>query len=195
MNYTRQDIANATVYSLCNGDIKTGVSIDHKKLLKSGAKITTDGTHLDVEIDLDRDNPDIYKSKGHTLPADEVLQLSNTTEVKIPLKYRDEFPARQGLPSSEFLKAFHYYASDKFSSRKGTIRTMDETALLAFGLLAEHWIDQAIDESAQLFVEEKDEERDENEDEENEERENEDEENEENEEDSVDEDRGNNEDE
>ena len=72
---------------------------------------------------------------------------------------------------------------------------MDEIALLAFGLLAEHWIDQAIDESAQLFVEEKDEERDENEDEENEERENEDEENEENEEDSVDEDRGNNEDE
>ncbi|RLV84759.1 hypothetical protein JA9_000282 [Meyerozyma sp. JA9] len=154
MNYTRQDIANATVYSSCNGDIKTGVSIDHKKLLQSGAKIVTDGTHLDVEIDLDRDNPDIFKSKGHTLPADEVLQLNNTTEVKIPIKHRDEFPAGQGLPSSEFLKAFHYYASDKLASRKGTTRTMDETALLAFGLLAEHWIDRAIDESsARLFVE------------------------------------------
>lgn len=128
----------------------------------------TDGTHLDVEIDLDRDNPDIYKSKGHTLPADEVLQLSNTTEVKIPIKYRDEFPAGQGLPSSEFLKAFHYYASDKFASRKGTTRTMDETALIAFGLLAEHWIDKAIDESsARLFVERnEDDEKEEDEDQE-----------------------------
>lgn len=190
MNYTRQDIANATVYSLCNGDIKTGVSIDHKKLVQSGAKITTDGTHLDVEIDLDRDNPDIYKSKGHTLPADEVLQLSNTTEVKIPIKYRDEFPAGQGLPSSEFLKAFHYYASDKFASRKGTIRTMDETALLAFGLLAEHWIDKAIDEScAQLFVEDEENEKGEENEEEGEENEenNEDRENDEEDEENVDE--------
>lgn len=153
MNSTKKDIANANIYSVCNGDIRTGVSIDHRKLLQSGAKVTVDGNHLDVDIDLDQDNVDIYKSKGHIIPADEVLQMNNATGVKIPVQHRDEFPAGQELPSSDFLKALHYYTSRRYSYRKGFKQSMDETALLSFGLLTELWINQAIDaNAARLFV-------------------------------------------
>lgn len=159
MNSLRQEIANATVYASCNGELRTGVSIDHRKLAQSGARIVADGAHLDVDIDLDAHDGDIYKSKGHILPPDEVLHMNNSTNVKIPIKHRDEFPAGQGLPSSEFLTALHYYASHKYSGNAGLIQSMDETALLAFGLLAELWVNEAIGESsATVFGEMSDEE-------------------------------------
>lgn len=51
----------------------------------------------------------------------------------------------------------HYYTSKKIAksdSYKKVERSLDETSLLAFGMMVESWVDDLIDEStAQMFLE------------------------------------------
>ncbi|KAK4985991.1 hypothetical protein LTR50_005583 [Elasticomyces elasticus] len=66
-----------------------------------------------------------------------------------------DLSSEQKLPSSDLLKALHTYASDFYASAipdDGSInfRSMDETALLAFGILVEEAAKNAIGETGDL---------------------------------------------
>lgn len=158
MNATKRDSITATIYQACNDEFRKGVVIDQRKLRNSSHSVTIKDNQLDLIIDKDAEDVDeIFKNHGTALPPDEILQSLNTTQVKIPIKHRDEFPSDISLPEPELLNVLHYYTSKKVSktgSYKKVERSLDESSLLAFGMMVDSWVDGLIDEStAQMFLE------------------------------------------
>ena len=161
MNATKGDSITATIYQACNDEFRKGVVIDQSKLKNSSHSVSIKDNQLDLVIDKDASDIDeIFKNHGTAIPADEILQSLNTTRVKIPIKYREEFPSDINLPDPELLNVLHYYTSKKIAksdSYKKVERSLDETSLLAFGMMVESWADELIDESAaQMFLEQDD---------------------------------------
>lgn len=157
MNTSRGEAIQANVYNACDDEYRKGVIFNKEKLLKSPHhKVKVDGEKLDITINKDAEDIDeIFQSKGIAIPPDELLDMIKTSNIRIPMKQRDEFPDDIQLPSSELLKVIHYFASKKMTSvSKGAARSLDETALLAMGLMVEQWAEDLIDDStAQLFLE------------------------------------------
>lgn len=161
MNATKGDSITATIYQACNDEFRKGVVIDQSKLKNSSHSVSIKDNQLDLVIDKDASDIDeIFKNHGTAIPADEILQSLNTTRVKIPIKYREEFPSDINLPDPELLNVLHYYTSKKIAksdSYKKVERSLDETSLLAFGMMVESWADELMDESAaQMFLEQDD---------------------------------------
>lgn len=161
MNATKGDSITATIYQACNDEFRKGVVIDQSRLKNSSHSVSIKDNQLDLVIDKDASDVDeIFKNHGTAIPPDEILQSLNSTEVKIPIKHREEFPSDINLPDPELLNVLHYYTSKKIAksdSYKKVERSLDETSLLAFGMMVESWVDDLIDEStAQMFLEQDD---------------------------------------
>lgn len=161
MNATKGDSITATIYQACNDEFRKGVVIDQSRLKNSSHSVSIKDNQLDLVIDKDASDVDeIFKNHGIAIPPDEILQSLNSTEVKIPIKHREEFPSDINLPDPELLNVLHYYTSKKIAksdSYKKVERSLDETSLLAFGMMVESWVDDLIDEStAQMFLEQDD---------------------------------------
>ncbi|KAG2730895.1 hypothetical protein G9P44_006044 [Scheffersomyces stipitis] len=157
----RKWLANADVYRAVDGEYTKGRQIHKENLALSPyheKKLSPNGNKLDVVLDKDApDYDDMFISKGSSIPPDELLEILKPGHLKIPIKHRDEFAEDRQLPSSELLKVIHYFASKKFTStKKGEVemaRTMDESALLALGILVESWVDRMVDENTvKMFV-------------------------------------------
>ena len=158
MNATKGDSITATIYQACNDEFRKGVVIDQSRLKNSSHSVSIKDNQLDLVIDKDASDVDeIFKNHGTAIPPDEILQSLNSTEVKIPLKHREEFPSDINFPDPDLLNVLHYYTSKKIAqtdSYKKVERSLDETSLLAFGMMVESWVDDLIDEStAQMFLE------------------------------------------
>lgn len=158
MNTTKGDSIKATIYQGCNDEFRKGVVIDQNKLRNSSHSISINDGRLDLVINKDaEDVDDIFKNHGTAIPPDEILESLNTTGIKIPMKNREEFPEGIDIPEPELLNALHYYTSKKISllgSYKKVERSLDETSLIAFGMLVDTWMDDLVDETtAQMFLE------------------------------------------
>lgn len=108
------------------------------------------------------------KSSRQPLRPDEVL----FKQANAPVRYEEtdyynahtRLPADQQLPSGELLTAIHAYVSKLYSRTTGadtqpTWKCMDETALIAFGILMEETAREVLGETGDFaFVEAADEE-------------------------------------
>lgn len=81
------------------------------------------------------------------LLLDDLLAIykPSSFKYKIPLKARTEFTEKERLPSSDLLKALHYYASSKLAEMSKRSELLDETLLLLFGIVIEDYIDELIE--------------------------------------------------
>ncbi|KIW94438.1 uncharacterized protein Z519_04414 [Cladophialophora bantiana CBS 173.52] len=94
-------------------------------------------------------------------PEEVLIRRSTIPEHAIHELYdaAGELRGPQKLPESEMLKAIHAYASDFYSratQEQGTLdfRTLDETALIAFGILLEEAVKEALGQNGDMvFVE------------------------------------------
>ncbi|KMP06304.1 hypothetical protein CISG_02345 [Coccidioides immitis RMSCC 3703] len=109
------------------------------------------------------DSRNSLPSTFHSVPPDEVLfrRLSAPTRYQEDDIYfaNERLPPDQTLPDSDLLKAIHTYASDFYSSAtadrgRSTWLSMDETALIAMGILLEETAVEALGETGDMvFVE------------------------------------------
>lgn len=153
--------SNTNVFHAVDGRYIKNRVLDREKIAAS--------SHHQLELcdgrvvaTLDKDAPDydeMFKSKGTVVPADEVLASKMPSNMKVPMKTREEFIRDQvQLPDSDLLKVLHYYSSKKLSQEPTTklLRQFDESALLALGLMVEKWADEMIDDTlVDQFVEKK----------------------------------------
>lgn len=142
---------NANIYQACGDAFVADAALDEKALLRSRYhKITKDGKS--TRIILDKSAPDFQNmilESGTPVAPDEILETLKPLTLKIPIKYREDFAENQ-LPLAELLSAIQYYASHLDIPKN----SLDETALLAFGVLAESWADEMVtDEVAEMFFE------------------------------------------
>lgn len=158
MNANRASRAN--VYQACEGDFRKGVVFNHARLSQSPHHSVKKDEEGVLSITIDKDAPDIDEVlllQGVSIPPDEILNFVNKTNIRIPMRLREEFGDGAQLPSSELLKALHYYMSHRVqrsSNRAMLERGFDETALLALGMVVEQWVDDMVDEDfAQYFAE------------------------------------------
>ncbi|KAK6205016.1 uncharacterized protein RJT21DRAFT_12557 [Scheffersomyces amazonensis] len=146
------------VYVSSSGELVKQRTFDKRAISNSPHHSIIDtGAGLEIELNKDaKDYEDMVVRKGFAVPPDEVLGSGILGGIKVPIKHRDEFTDKRGLPSSDLLEVLHYFTSKKLTSHDKSakaIRRMDETALLSLGLLVESWIDEMIDEgTAKLFV-------------------------------------------
>lgn len=157
MNSTKRETQRANLYDVCNDGIRRGVLLNRKKIARKNNSLAKEGSQL--ILDNDKDDDDIYRSRGIAIPPDEVLLAQSQTGIKIPIRHREEFPKDAPLPLAELLKAIHYYASKRVSKlpsedKIALERSLDETALLGFGVMVEELADSYIDENGvDIFVE------------------------------------------
>lgn len=100
---------------------------------------------------------------GNPLPPDQVLY--NKADAPIRFAENDDYfahrclPPDQRLPDSDMLKAIHAYASDFYDSgalgqTRNDFRSLDETALIAMGILIEEAVAASLGSTGDLaFVE------------------------------------------
>lgn len=156
-------IKKTNVYSACNGEYRRGQRMDRKYINESKDHEliqTKKGDNIVIDEkanDLDK----VFLTEGRTIPPDEILDLLKPDNLKLPMKLRDDFERPSELPGSDLLKVIHYFVSKKFdkvldkNGGKRMIQSLDETALIAMGLLLESWCDELItDEVAKLFTKE-----------------------------------------
>ncbi|CAH2353047.1 hypothetical protein CLIB1423_09S01618 [[Candida] railenensis] len=163
MNSSNVELQKATVYQSCNDEYKRGVILNREKIAKAFPDIDTDNDWeviseiLQTAKDI---QPEYYKSKGTSIPPDEILQKFNPTGIRVPMRSREELSkSRSPLPSSDLLKALHYYTSRKVSKldKKDRLKlenNFDETALLSLGSLVEDLAERLIGEHGiEIFTE------------------------------------------
>lgn len=155
-----KDASGANVYQACEGDFRKGVSFNYARLRESVHHSVAQDDDGRLSITINKDAPDIdevFLSQGVSIPPDEILNFVNKTNLRIPMKLREDFGESAKLPSSELLKALHYYTSHRVAespNRTMLERGFDETALLALGMVVEQWVDDMVDQSiAQYFAE------------------------------------------
>ena len=108
-------------------------------------------------------NRDTADSSAVPLPPDDVLFRRK----RAPTRYEEDdfywadryLTSEQRLPDSDLLKSIHSYATDLYAhgtedEGHGDYRSMDETALLALGILLEEAADHVLGEAGDMvFVE------------------------------------------
>lgn len=152
-----QQFANGNVFDACDDAYLADSVLDELAILNSPHHSFNlkDGVK---NVILDKSAPDyelMFVEKGQPLAADEILESLKPLVLKIPLRARSEFRCGQ-LPKSELLMAIQYYASHT-SMRK---YSMNESALLALGMLVEQWADEMVDDdAARTFLEMEDDEQ------------------------------------
>ncbi|EGW34237.1 uncharacterized protein SPAPADRAFT_134238 [Spathaspora passalidarum NRRL Y-27907] len=169
----RKLLNNTDVYNACNGEYYKGRAVNREFLKTSTThKLITGEKGLKLVIDKDADDVDmVYTSRGTAIPPDELLDMMKPDDLKIPIKHREDFKSG-GLPDSELLKSIHYFVSRRLTknekSAKKYARRMDETALMAMGILVESWVDRLLDkDTCRLFLADPEEEEESDEENEN----------------------------
>ncbi|KXT10838.1 hypothetical protein AC579_1942 [Pseudocercospora musae] len=94
---------------------------------------------------------------GNPMPPDQVL----FSRADAPVRYQEDdkyfahrhLPSSQRLPDSDLLKAIHSYASDFYGSGKlgnprNDFKSLDETALIAMGILIEEAVAESLGKTA-----------------------------------------------
>ncbi|KAK6460066.1 hypothetical protein DFJ63DRAFT_315940 [Scheffersomyces coipomensis] len=154
----RSSTYSKNVYSYSSGEIHTQRLFNKRAISNSPFHSINDtGNGLEISLDKDAtDFEDVILRSGTTIPPDEILGSANPGRIKIPIKHRNEFPKDKQLPSSDLLQILHYFTSKKLTksdSPSMSIRKMDETSLLALGIMIESWIDDMVDEdTAKMFL-------------------------------------------
>lgn len=130
------------VYEACDDALLLNYGLDRPAIIASKHhQFTRRGS-----VTLDRSAPDyeqMFVDKGEPISADEVLESRKPLALKVPLVARGEFAPGQ-LPLLDLLKAIQYYASHTDIKA----RSLDESALLAVGMIVEQWADEMVDENA-----------------------------------------------
>lgn len=164
MNISEVDrtLLNSTnVYNASNGEYHVNQNLNrtyihnskHHKLIETpqGLKVVIDKKANDLDK--------VFYARGKVVPPDELLDMMKLDSIKIPMKLREEFKEDTKLPDSDLLKVIHYFVSKKLGEQtsKGDtnkmVQSMDETALIAMGLLIESWYEELItDETARHFL-------------------------------------------
>ncbi|RLV95400.1 hypothetical protein JA1_001033 [Spathaspora sp. JA1] len=161
----RMSLYDTDIYNACNGEYYKGRTIN-REYLKNSTTHKLISKPNGAKLVIDKDSPDvdqIYISKGTVIPPDEILDMMKPGNIKIPIKDKQDFKPELGLPDSELLKVIHYFVSRRLtknnSKKKRYIQRMDETALLAMGILIESWVDKLVDEkTCKLFLDQPNEE-------------------------------------
>jgi hypothetical protein len=97
---------------------------------------------------------EVKRNQIRPRPADDVLASFAAKDVTIPVEFHPE------LPSSDLLKALHYYTGEYFRHHDNYdgYRTLDETALLTLGVLMEEAIKDSLGPNGALAYAENEEE-------------------------------------
>lgn len=142
---------NANVYQACEDSFVADAVLDERALLRSQYHQISK-TDKTTRVTLDKSAPDfqnMFLESGTPVAPDEILETLKPLTLKIPIKYREDFSEGQ-LPLAELLSAIQYYASHLDIPKK----SLDETALLAVGILAESWAEEMVtDLVAEMFLE------------------------------------------
>ncbi|KAI5954200.1 hypothetical protein KGF54_001975 [Candida jiufengensis] len=174
MNISRLDrklLNNSNIYNACNGDYHENRAINRKYLVDNKESINHKliKTPQGIKIIIDKsasDLDDVFFKYGNSFPPDDLLDMIKPGHLKIPIVYNSN------LPSSDLLKAIHYFVSKKYShdekdtvineveknGKRSRLRkddkkripkyldSMDESSLLFMGMLIESWCDDLITE-------------------------------------------------
>lgn len=143
--------ANGNVFEACDDGFLADSILDEPSIVQSPHHdfYLKDGTKTIVLDKSAPDYDDMFVERGEPIAADEILETLKPLALKIPLKARSEFQTGE-LPLSDLLMAIQYYASHL------PIRSysMNESALLTFGMLVEQWADEMVDDNtARMFLE------------------------------------------
>lgn len=136
------------VFQACDDSYVVDALLNEEAILRSPYhKITEEGNRTKIFLDKSApDYDDLFGHRGNAVAPDDILEVLKPLTLKIPIKYREEFGPDQ-LPLAELLSALQYYASHLELPKN----SMDETALLALGILAESWADEMVSESVALM--------------------------------------------
>lgn len=133
---------SANVYDATTDAYVTDIQLNEELINKSPYhEIKRERKNPKAVLDpLAPDFKDVFVEKGRVMAPDEVLHALRPLTLNIPLKLREDFENPDALPDSDLLRAIHYYASASEIPK----HTMDETALLALGVLVEQWAEEEI---------------------------------------------------
>ncbi len=143
----------ATVYDAVAGENYNSISYTRSHSL---GRISAAGFIPDLPIiAASRDNA---SSSSVSVPPEAVLFRRKNAPVRFEesdFYFASESLPSQALPDSDLLKALHCYASDFYSHAtvdggRGDWRSMDETALLAMGVLMEEVCRETLGESGDM---------------------------------------------
>lgn len=157
MNTRSKHFHNTNIYQSCNDELKRNVSLSRETAALLFPDKKSD-KELIPEI-IKSNDPSLFLNRGSSIPPDEILQFLNPSDLRIPMRSREEFSHGE-LPLLDLLNALHYYISEKVShldeqTKKDRIeRSLDETALLGVGILVEEMAEKIIQESGiGVFIE------------------------------------------
>ncbi|KAI3404571.1 hypothetical protein KGF56_002616 [Candida oxycetoniae] len=153
------------VYSACNGEYRENQQIDKKYVAdnRTTHKIISHSRGLNIIVDKEADDFDkVVVQKGRTVPPDEILEMLKTGLLKIPIVDPKDKDGNSLLPCSDLLKNIHYFVSRKYlkdidvePERSKYVECMNETSLLAMGMLVESWVDELVTEDVcKMFLQE-----------------------------------------
>lgn len=162
MNTQPREYGRLSVFESCSGEVKRGVHLNRDRAHELFPGYKGDKRGLFARI-LASDDPELYHNRGHAVPPDEILQHLKPSAVRIPLRAREDF-VECPLPLLELLKVLHYYASHRVEAEASAAqspqlgawlaRSMDETALLALGVLVEEMAERLVEErGVNIFLE------------------------------------------
>ncbi|EGV60671.1 hypothetical protein PSN45_001557 [Yamadazyma tenuis] len=144
-----------SIYEVCNDQFVQNRIVDDSVKRRNIQGVSVKNHTVVVDLDKYRDPlEDILRTKGVYVSPDEMFRSSPNMVVDVPFQSREEFEDLE-LPDSELLKVLHYYVSNRSANQGWRLeKKLDETALLAFGMLVEKWADDIVDENvARMFIE------------------------------------------
>lgn len=139
-------LKHGNVYDACDDAYSLEARLDEEVIAESTHHYRRKARNRVMVDPLAPDYTKIFLQRDTPWSPDEILELSKPLALRIPVKHRDEFGPDE-LPNSDLLRAIHYYAK---TARLGQY-SLDETALLAFGMVVELWADDLIGKAEALM--------------------------------------------
>lgn len=139
---SEEEIIRSSVYEVCDDRIRNGVILNpHVLSSTTDHQLIIDESGRTVILDRDSNSYlHVFDDPGFVVSPDDVLSSLNPLALKLPLKLRQDFQGTQ-LPDLDLLRAISYMGSHKDIAAG----SMDETALLAMGMMVEYWADQMLE--------------------------------------------------
>ncbi|CAK9437341.1 uncharacterized protein LODBEIA_P17190 [Lodderomyces beijingensis] len=159
MNINRKVLEDADIYAACNGVYREQLQINRKYILENETKHEITRVRKGVKVEIDRDAGDldkVFQCRGRFVSPDEMLELMKPGHLMIPIEEPKNSKRECKLPSSDLLKAVHYYVASRYTKPGDAenagvradryVESMDETALLSMGLLLDSWMNEFVTE-------------------------------------------------
>lgn len=153
----RYETKHATLYDAIAGRIKkhhaTGFLHTRSHITQLGTT-ASETDSVNVPPPVRQESSSRAKSKASASPNEALAARLSCAESELPTASREQLEA---LPDSDLLDAIHDYASALYSGDDHCgIRSMDESALLIMGIIAEELTDDVIGEEGHLMLEDRD---------------------------------------